>query len=278
MLYLSRMKKFLFLACWAFAWGNASAQNKEQPELNLISDRTGQHTSAYLVPQGTWQFESGLFYQKQNTLYRKTTELQLPAAALRYGVLNRLEIRFRAQVQQNRVSYKGTLNQNYASDYSETGLNNIRVGVKFKLLKTKVKNDAMALQLETRLPLQSQPFRTSIPEPELRLALNQRISDSFSFLFNLGADVKEMGGDNQILTPNPLYSAALQYSNNHLFIFSEVFGQGYLEGPYAHCFNFGLAYNVTNNLQIDASGGLPLNEDAPDLLLSAGLSFRFKKN
>jgi hypothetical protein len=46
-------------------------------------------------------------------------------------------------------------------------------------------------------------------------------------------------------------------------------------GNPAHSFDTGLTYQARNNLQLDASSGVGLSDDADDWFVGAGISFAF---
>ena len=270
------MKKRLLCFLFLIAARVSSAQDKVQEPENLITDRPGQTDAARTVGKGNIQLENGFYYQKENSQYRKEKEFHFPEASLRVGIIKKLELRLKAQLQQNLVSYKDK--QFPRPDYnSGIGLSNIVLGTKFQLHDNAENGSALALQLEAKIPVESEVFRTRLVEPKVKLAVTKNISDSFYFLLNLGADIQDPGGDNLTFNPNPFYAFALYFTHQKLSVFGETFARRLVGDPFQHGFDFGIVYLLNPNLQLDTFAGLPLNEEAPDLFICTGISFRLPK-
>jgi len=63
---------------------------------------------------------------------------------------------------------------------------------------------------------------------------------------------------------------------NGLGSFAELYGFFPEHSDWDHRFDAGLTYLVNRNIQLDASGGFGITENAPDYFISAGVSFRTK--
>ena len=264
---------FLILSCQLTV-----AQDLEISKSPIISDRPGQHTEARTVGRGNFQLESGFKLLKESRYYRKEEEFHFPKIAIRYGLSNRFELRLQGQLQRNQASYYSSAGQHLMDRNSGPGINNIRLGTKFQILNDIKNGNALAVQFESKLPIETDQFRSRFLEPELKLAFRKELSGSFAFLLNVGFDIQDPGGDNIVLALSPIYAFTLQYSRNNFLIFSEVFGQANFGDAYQHCFDFGAAYRFSDNLQLDAYTGFGLSEEAPDFFASVGISFRLPKN
>jgi len=78
-------------------------------------------------------------------------------------------------------------------------------------------------------------------------------------------------------TANGVYSVVLGYSiKDHIGVFGESYGNFPEENNKADIrFDTGITYFVLDNIQFDLSGGIGLNEAAPNIFIGAGFSGRF---
>lgn len=253
------------------------AQDQKTEEDYLETDRPSISDAPTVVPPGTFQLETGFFYQQDEEYYGKEKEFHYPETALRIGLFKRTELRLKAELKHYRFSLKNRPEP--LSDLkSPTGFDNISAGFKVQLIDKKDSGTNLALQIETTIPIESKEYRSREPEPELRLAIAQALTDKLSLHMNLGTRFQDPGGDVLKHTIDPLYTFSLAYElNKKLELFTEVYGQRESQSPFEHGFDTGFGYKLTPNLEIDAYGGLGLNEEAPDFFISTGVSFRLPK-
>ena len=105
----------------------------------------------------------------------------------------------------------------------------------------------------------------------LRFAVSHSLSDRFSLGYNLGAL-----WEGESAVPAGYYSLALGIGiTDYLGAFVESYGL--LSEDMEHYIDFGFTGLVLPNFQLDVSGGFGINQNAADMLISAGLSYRIPR-
>ncbi|MFC2130456.1 transporter [Bacteroidota bacterium] len=94
------------------------------------------------------------------------------------------------------------------------------------------------------------------------------MSDNLGLGSNLGADWNSG-------VPAFIYSLVLGIDiADDVGAFIEVFGNAPKSEKANHLIDFGITYNIYNNLQLDASAGYALTEWTDDYFINGGVSFR----
>jgi hypothetical protein len=84
--------------------------------------------------------------------------------------------------------------------------------------------------------------------------------------------------DGETAVPGYFYSVALGIGLiENLGMFVESFGAIQEAGTAQHQLDAGFTYLLTPNFQVDISGGIGLNDAAPDNFISFGLSYRIPR-
>ena len=113
-------------------------------------------------------------------------------------------------------------------------------------------------------------YKPSNVAADMRFAFTHTLSDRFSLGYNLGA---EWDGDSA--GPLYFYSLALGMGlTENLSIFAESYGLLNPKGEPENMLDAGFTYLLLDNLQVDLSGGIGLNENAMDNFISVGLTLR----
>ncbi|MFO7620213.1 MAG: transporter, partial [Bacteroidales bacterium] len=230
-----------------------SAQEK-RPE--LITDRPDQTESAVVVPLRSLQIETGFLMQKNETdlaverLFAYTTTL------LRYGLLERLELRIGLDLLSERLEIKHT-------DIKEhiTGTGPLILQFKYRIAEERGWIPDIAFIGGATLPCVAKEFfRTSGVAPAFRFAFSHTLSDRLALGSNLGAE-----WDGESRTPGFYYSFVLGITaTEKLGLFTEFYGLMREPGERMHLFDAGFTFLVLHNLQLDISGGIGLNKLAFD--------------
>jgi len=109
--------------------------------------------------------------------------------------------------------------------------------------------------------------------PSFRLAFSNTISNRFSIGYNIGAD-----WDGESAKTAWFYSVAPGFSlADRWGCFVEAYGFIIENDTPIHMIDGGITFSVVNNLQLDLSAGLGINEEAPDGFVSGGLSWRIPR-
>lgn len=240
----------------------------------LITDRPSQTESAVTVPKGSLQIETGYMYEKTNDEY---THQLITGTLLRYGLLKNLELRIGAGY--NNDKYDKNMNGVVAADvimpeYDFKGFTPLMIGTKINIEEENGIIPQMAILTEFTLGGTGDDiFYENGMGTKLLFSFSHTITKNIGFAYNLGANY-----DSVEPFANLIYSFVLGVSAFSKFgFFIEAYGSSMKYHSPDHSIDTGITFLVTDNLQLDLSGGIGLSEISPDNFISAGLSYRFMK-
>lgn len=242
----------IFLLCNSvFVWA--------QSEKPLGGDRPGQGTdAASVLGVKNVQLEVGLFYEQDDEV--DYSLLKYPVALLRYGIIDRVEIRVSSELFTN-PSTNGTL---WAP---------ISLGTKVALVEEQrgwVPQAALLVSLT--LPQTGSPSTQSrFTQPHIVLLLNHSLTAWLGITTNLGAHWEND-------SPETIYRYAMSFDfslSDRVGAFAEFYGDLPEVNPINHQFNSGFTFLVNNDLQFDLAVGTALTEGAPDYYLGGGMALRW---
>ncbi len=248
------MKYFLALG-WLFCASQLLAQSEEP----LVTDRPGEGTdAAAVVGTGVGQLETGVFREwESNENYRLG---YYPTALLRYGVLDRVELRLSTGL--------------YASE-AQAGVGWLPLDLATKVaLVEKAQGwiPQAALLVGFTLPATgSAEVQSSFTQPRVVLLLNHPINSWLDITTNLGAHWEND-------SPETIYRYALSFDislSERVGAFAEFYGNLPEASASSHLFNSGFTFLVTNDLQLDVATGTALTDNAPDFYVGGGISWRW---
>jgi hypothetical protein len=235
----------------------------------FVTDRPDQTESSSVVPAKSLQIETGFVWEsdesdnfKQNTFVYNTT-------LLRYGLLERMELRLGLAYLSEEIKIKNTDTTNTVSGFSP-----LYAGFKVYITDENGWIPEIAFLGGLVIPvIAHQDFKAPYSAPTMRFAFSHTLSERFSLGYNLGA---EWYGETAV--PDYYYSIALGIAiTDHIGTYVEGFGFIPEEGRATHLIDAGFTFLVLPNLQLDISGGLGLTEESIDNYLSFGLSYRLPK-
>ncbi|HZH66258.1 MAG TPA: transporter [Flavisolibacter sp.] len=213
------------------------------------------------MAKGTFQVEGGLRKDQQNGSNYSTRQ---PAIQWRYGLLNRLKFRISTTSETQRFVSKNKMNQ---------GLLPVEPGLKASVLQTKDSSFTLSVFGQVAVPqLASKDYQSINRFYRARLLLQNEFTDNFGIQYNIGRD---WVSDEQQQVWVYAFAPHIDISDKWQ-VFAE--GYGYLqrsEEP-QHYLSAGLAYFLSNNLELDVNGGKGLNSKAATYFITAGVSFRLK--
>ena len=245
---------------------SVTAQEK-RPE--LITDRPDQTESAVVVPLRSLQIETGFLMQKNETDLAVERLLSYNTTLLRYGLLERLELRIGLDLLSEKLEVKNT-------DIKEhiTGTGPLLLQFKYKVAEERGWIPDIAFIGGATLPCVAKEFfRTSGVAPAFRLALSHTLSDRLALGSNLGAE-----WDGESRDPGFYYSFVLGITaTEKLGMFTEFYGLMREPGKRMHLFDAGFTFLLLHNLQLDISGGVGLNKIAFDRFISFGFTYRLPR-
>ena len=270
---MKKIVPFVF-AIFAFNFAFAQQETATQTSEEMNADRPGKGDAAKVVSQGTFQAEIGLQFENDETNFASFKTYHLPETTLRYGLLEFAELRVRAQLDHHVTDLKSNLQPENRN--TDTGLNDVMVGTKLQFLKNSGFIPDAALQADFKLPVGDETLKTGKVEPKIRLNFQNKLTEGLSLNYNIGLEWEENLSflENEKYNHIGLYTLALQYQFTESFMaFAEAYGE-FEDKDMRQSFDAGVAYKLLPNLQLDAYTGFGLSEEALDLFVSAGVSFR----
>ena len=235
----------------------------------LVTDRPDQTESSSVVPHKSLQIETGFILENdENDSYKQQTFVY-NSTLLRYGLLERMELRLGLAYLSEEVKIKNTDTTN-----TSTGLSPLYAGFKIAIVEESGWIPEIAFLGGLVMPFTAHDdFKAAYSAPAGRFAFTHTLSERFSLGYNLGA---EWYGETAV--PDYFYSIALGIGiTDKIGAYIEAFGFLREEGRDNHLIDGGFTWLVLPNLQLDLSGGLGLTEESIDNYLSFGLSYRIPK-
>lgn len=225
----------------------------------IETDRPDQTETANTVPPGAFQVESGFLHRHNDV---QDNEFELPETLWKLGLNSKMELRLIT-----------TLSYQKISDTLLSGLEPLTVGVKVALWKqhgllpqTSVIGHLQLSKIATK------ELQEEYLAPELLLLFQNKVTPFLETGYNMGVSWDGTSGKPEYTYT---FSPDIKLSDT-LSTFIETFG--YLpQGHHAnHWMDTGIKYLITNNIQIDLSGGYELtpHHKHHGYFESVGLSFR----
>ena len=260
------MKTIISTLCVLFAAVVLHGQSQTPP---LDTDRPDQTESSSTVPKHFLQIETGFILQNDENDLMRDRSFAYNTTLLRYGLWDNFELRLGADFLGNNITNKNT---DYSQNYS--GFSPLYAGFKVKVVEEAGLRPEIAFMGALVLPFTaSSDYKPSYTAPSLRFAFSHTLSDRLSLGYNLGAE-----WDGETAFPGYFYSVALGFELvENLGLFIESFGTIPEAGTAQHQFDAGLTYLILPNFQLDISGGIGLNDEAPDNFVSIGLTYRIPR-
>jgi hypothetical protein len=233
----------------------------EYPAQELITDRPDQSESAVTVLPGSIQIETGFTFEKLTESNIELENYTIAGTLLRYGIIDDVELRF------------GTAYMITKAQSSLDGFGDFLLGTKINFLKENAQAFDFGILAHALLPIGSAAFNPSRVEPEVIGALSKSISDNLSASINFGGSWSSIIDETFLI-----YSAALGLAfNDRIAAFLEVYGNVFSSFAPIHNYNGGIIYLLSENLQLDLSGGNGISGLESYWFISSGLSMRFNK-
>ncbi|MDX1577335.1 MAG: transporter [Gemmatimonadota bacterium] len=269
---------------------------------SIATDRPDQTTSAASVPAGFLQVELGWTFARESTDFETVDEHALPGILLRVGLGAGLEAR---------LGFGGYILREVGTPLDEggeislDGAGDASLGAKLEVAGWET--GQLALLGGITLPVGDEAFSSERADPSFWILADQGLGDRLSLGANLGLawttapDVavlpagldpsasrvpvanrsRRLGRtealDTQLEAP---YTLALYIGvSDRVGAFVESFGAFGLgdDRDSAHGLDAGLTLLLSSRLQLDASGGVGLNEAAEDWFIGSGISFRLPR-
>jgi hypothetical protein len=281
------MKKIYLLGLLLIS---STAWLKAQDSTETIApDRPGFGDAVSIVPIKNLQVETGFWYEKDKATPLTAQGIGLNSTLLRYGLGDRVELRFDYNLWQNRTSSSARPND---PEQVETGFFPLRLGMKALLVENKSWIPTVTFIGMLGLPrIATDVFQPAYLSPDLQLSFANPINDWLTICYNLGAS---WDGDN----PNPenYYALSTEFSfsdkigaylQGHGAFQRTSLGGGSISTTHQTFAEAGVMYYPKPNIQVDLSGGIRASEyngewsyfgaERSYYFLTAGLSWRFPR-
>lgn len=225
----------------------------------IETDRPTESQNASLVSKGVFQAEIGLRKDQEKG---HDYSIQHPNAVIRFGLFDGLELRLEAAVETQRFYSKNSFNY---------GMKPVEVGIKGRVFQTKDTSFIASLYGLAGLPrIASGDHQHQGTYYRIRLLLQNELSEKVKLIYNVGQD-----WDNEERQQNWIYAVAPQFQISDKWdLFLESFGYFQKSSKPEHYIDGGLAYYITNNMELDIDVGKGLGSKSADYFMTAGISFK----
>ncbi|MDJ0938385.1 MAG: transporter [Woeseiaceae bacterium] len=220
----------------------------------IDTNRPGFSFSPNVVPKGRWQVETGFAYTRIDS---DADFISLPNAELRFGTADRLEL-FVSSLNWADVDTPGG---------SSSGLLDVAIGAKVDIANADAKFRT-ALLLQFSVPVGDSRFSSDRMDPTLGFIWAGTTGLPFAGTVKLTDFEDNLQLDNGLKLPfsiNETQSAFVEWEAN----IPE-------SGGATHWLNGGFQWLLDDNLQLDFSAGLGLNDRSGDYRWGVGISYRPK--
>lgn len=258
--------------CTVFpALGLAENQPYVDPyEDALVTDRPDAAEASATVGKNRFQIESSFQFGQDQAAGTTTRNYSFPTL-LRYGIIDALELRVETEV--------GTFQTDNSGAAAQRGFNDVAFGLKANFTENQGLVPSFGLLGHLNVPIGNDTFSSNGVEPIFKALADWELGAGFGLGTNVGVDlpVRDAAGDK---FGRFIYAAALGRAipgtSDRLGAFIEAAGAVPLKQAKAqeHTFDTGLKFLITPNLQVDTVVQIGLNDDAADLALGSGLSWR----
>ncbi len=257
---------FIFVLIIIFA-GTINAQ---QLNYKIVPDRPDFTNSPLVVPMGSVQIESGIYFSKwssdQSVPKLETNDIGIFSTLVRVSLSEMFELRAGGEYLMRRVK-EGSLETNLK------GLNALYAGTKFQFLKSENSFADAAAVAEIALPFGSADFKPAKAEPKIYLSLAHLLSGPFSVTYNAGTQYQS--GIEEYLY---FYSISFGIEiSDRIGGFAEHYGMLLNSAAPRYFADAGISYLQNENLMVDLSFGKEFTPDANYWFISAGFSIRLPK-
>jgi hypothetical protein len=236
------------------------AQTNE--ELDISPDRPGVGTPPSLVPKKHFQLETGFLYEQGTTDVTTTRVYSYNQSLVRYGLFSFAELRISGD-------FTKTVIKLSRIDSFIIGFGPLKLGTKILIYHGQKMIPKIAIMGNLTIPNTGKgPYQSNNLAPSVYLLFQNSLSDNLLIGYNIGL---EWDGESNILTT--FYAANIGYCftgklsayfENYGFLASNA-NAFYLDG--------GIAYLLTNKLQLDFYTGIDAKGVNKDIQFNIGLSW-----
>jgi hypothetical protein len=245
-----------------------------QTTAELVTDRPDETESARTVPRGSTQMEFGARWLVERSSDARLGIVELPGTLVRFGAWDRVELRLAWG------GWVGTSIDVSRQRHWADGFADPEVGVKWAIVPPGEGGTEVALLAHLTLPAGSEVVGAPAVDPSARLTVAHSLGERASLGWNVGYEARSIDGGTNAGTRRLgrwIYSASLGFDLSPRWgAFVESFGDlpASDPGPAVHALDGGVTCLIAPRVQLDASVGVGLSDEAPDRFVGIGLSFR----
>jgi hypothetical protein len=212
----------------------------------IITDRPDQTESSSTIPNKSFQLESGVYLGNIDIENRSERISLIPTVLLRYGLTRTFELRLVEQV----VNLK-----NKSTSENIFGFSDLELGAKIQILKKETINSEIAFITHLLIPTGTDSLTNENFGSINKVAISHVLNDFLDLGYNVGYNYFFTG--NGDLT----YSLALGVGlSKKVGTYFEVFGEIAELNDWISNFDGGITYLIKDNMQLDFSVGVGLNQ------------------
>lgn len=227
----------------------------------IWSDRPAETDAVPTIPKGYWQLEAGFGFTRAESDVHESSAYSLPAATLKYGILNSIELRaFFTTVLANGI---------VASVNSEKRENIYSISTKVNIIHEKglIPEGSLILAwVFTDLFFEGNKILSS-SSPGIRMVFSNTLSEKFSVAYSVGHIGDWLFTIIPAVTIREKWDVFLEYYTD--------FGFGVVTGFSTDGFNFGFDYIVNDNFKLDIMIGAWLDSEVFNGYAVTGFAWRF---
>jgi len=253
------MKKLLpalpfFVVLSVIAPTYAAPQDWSDP---IATDRPDFTESAYVVPEGMTQVETGLTYKR----LQDSNETSVPETLIRHAVVKNFELRLGTPA----------WNITRSRGHTSTSFNDIYAGFKYGFEGSLSRYFDASIIPAVYIPAGNDGG--SSYTPEVKFCTASELTDVFSLstMAYLRSDAND-GPREQIYQQT--FSLGASLSDRWASFYEYIF-ETYNDGPFTSIIHSGLVYLVTPDVQLDMHLGRTVSSGYGEPFIAGGLSFRF---
>lgn len=254
--------------CILFLFTTGAQLMAQSDSTALATDRPTQTASAFIVPKGSVQIETGFAVSRTKLGFNGISEVTavntvFNSTQVRFGVSKNLELLFSQSIVKDRVKGFGP------GFEGDTELIPTALGARIRLFDMNEKGRPQMALLATVGGGLLSDLETGTTV-DIRANFQHNLGGNFSLGYNVGVNFNDIND-----MTSGLVTAVVGYqASDKVSLFAEVFLTAPdLEATFWQS-DFGILYLVNSNLQVDVFAGLGISDLTPDSLFGAGLSLR----
>ncbi len=232
----------------------------------IRSARPGQAVGPFTTGQHVFQVQTGLSYGdfENNDIDLSGDNLEY-TASLRYGLLEDFEIRSAFKIRSDEIRQSESTSTKFG------GFNFWNVGIRYNVVDGKGVKPSFGIQTDVKLTWVDEDYDAQEIAPRIMLIHGQKLTDKLGLTTNWAVS---WNGNNNTPKGNYVINFSFPIAGK-LGGFVENYGE-VVSDDFDTRWDTGLAYRVTNDLQLDLSGGAGKNDGLTDWFIDGGISWRVK--